>query len=93
VTGPFPQPTANHSQAGERTGFAQCVIGGCEQLGVLVEIPVRVDTMVQRAVDIPVEMTSTSYMVPLNDDDVRCPECGNPRALMLDKPPAYRPFV
>jgi hypothetical protein len=73
-------------------GFTQCVTPGCGLYGSLVDTALVVERVVQRAVDLPVTMTETEHHHVADESDALCSECGNPVAIMREKPPSYRPW-
>lgn len=81
------------AQSSERIGFARCFTPGCELNDVDREIRFRIDTMETRASDLPITVSATQYLIPVEDSETKCPECGGDCALMPTKPPTYPKMV
>lgn len=72
----------------EFDGLARCLTPGCENNG---DRPLRLrrETVEQRAIDLPITVTTTDHIIPVNDADLVCEGCGAPSAVLEKQPPTY----
>ena len=71
----------------DKVGFAQCLNQACDQIGVCHEVLFVETTTEIRSPDMPSLVISESVHRHLADDqDIQCPACGLPRALMPELP-------
>lgn len=77
-------------ETGAFTGYARCPNNRCEKFDTHAEVAMVCDVVETRAPDVPGLVLSTSeHLRPLDDADIACPSCEQPRALMREKPPTY----
>ena len=62
-------------------GWARCVQAGCPSFDQDVPLALRRETRIERADDMPIDITSQSYIYPLDDSEYACPDCGQPRSV------------
>jgi hypothetical protein len=76
-------------------GYAQCMNVNCDSaqaarnLGQLRPLALRRTVCRTMAPDMPVLISQTTHIEVVNDDDLACPECGSPCAILESKPPTY----
>lgn len=73
-------PVRVEEETGVR-GFARCVTPGCPSFDQDVPLELRKETRIHRADDMPIDITSTSYIFPLDDSEYDCPDCARSRSI------------
>jgi hypothetical protein len=75
---------------GELTGYARCMNVGCESYDQPRPIRLRRERTELRAADLAnLLVTSSEYLIPLDDSELACGGCGQPCAIQETAPPTY----
>jgi hypothetical protein len=75
-------------------GFARCVQHGCERFQDDREIPIVIDLVEERDPQkAGMVISSTEYVIPVDDADLACPDCGQPCALTTGPAKTYARMV
>lgn len=77
----------------EVAGFATCMTNGCDEHEV--DRPIRLvrSTVQTWAIDLPLVLSETHYLSPVDDSELACPVCGEACAIKAGKAPVYQKLI